>query len=109
MIVTKRTNIKEVIDELVEKLGDEVQVLEYKNYYGRVKYKGCLINIRNFRPDMISLKSFQIIYDGDFSEEEINKYIKKMAKSVDQNKTPEYLSLNDFYIRNGVTSEKVVA
>jgi len=109
MIVTKRTNIKEVIDELVEKLGDEVQVLEYKNYYGRVKYKGCLINIRNFRPDMISLKSFQIIYDGDFSEEEINKYIKKMAKSVDTNKTPEYLSLNDFYIRNGVTSEKVVA
>ena len=109
MIVTKITNIKEVIDELVEKLGDSVEILEYKNYYGRVKYKGCLINIRNFSPDMIALKSFQVIYDGDFSEEEINKYIKKMAKSVDQNKTPEYLSLNDFYRINGVTSEKVVA
>lgn len=110
MIVTKRTNIKEVIDELVDKLGSGVQVLEYKNYYGRVKYKGCLINVRNFSPDMIALKSFQVIYDGDFSDEEINKYIKKMTKSVDPNKTPEYLSLNDFYIRNGVaTSKKVVA
>jgi hypothetical protein len=109
MIVTKRTNIKEVIDELVEKLGSRVEVLEYKNYYGRVKYKGCLINIRNFRPNMISLKSFQVVYDGDFTEEEINKYISKMAKSVDPNKNPEYITLDEFYKSNGVASEKVVA
>ena len=58
MIVTKRINIKEVIDELVKRLGTGVEVFEYKSYYGLVKYKGCLIDIRNFSTDMIALKSF---------------------------------------------------
>lgn len=108
MIVTKRINIKEVIDELVKKLGKSVEIIDYKNYYGLVKYKERIIHIHNFSPDMIALKGFQVIYDGNFSNEEIDKYIKKMAKSVNPNKTPEYISLDEFYIRNTSIKLEVV-
>lgn len=104
MILTKRKDIKELINEIVSKLDCDVKVND--SYYGRFIYNGRLIEIHKWRHDIGSLKGSEIIYDGDFSDEEMDKYFKRLGVKIG-NRNPVHMTLNEFYINKGVISEEV--